>query len=140
MPIDRKPSAGRIAFVDDVSFSVMRFIRSAEYEGYQVHTFSHGDDLLSHVNENEFHFDLLVLDLIMPDIDGLEILRALRKRYTSEELPVIMLSTKNNELDAEMALLNGANVFFNKAVSADEFMQGVRKLMDQGQKFAFPAK
>ena len=74
--------------------------------------------------------DVLVLDVMLPGLDGYEILRTLRADRRSESLPVLMLTAKGQREDREMALKCGADMFITKPFSNAEIVSAVRRLAD----------
>lgn len=72
--------------------------------------------------------DVLVLDVMLPGLDGYEILRKLRADRRGESLPVLMLTAKGQREDREMALKCGADLFITKPFSNAEIVSAVRKL------------
>ena len=74
--------------------------------------------------------DVLVLDVMLPGLDGYEILRTLRADRDRESLPVLMLTAKGQREDREMALKCGADLFITKPFSNAEIVSAVRKLAD----------
>ena len=61
-------------------------------------------------------FDIIFLDIVMPEIDGLEALRAIRETSSREELPVYVVSSKDTVFDREQAEIAGANGYFLKPI------------------------
>ena len=76
--------------------------------------------------------DVLVLDVMLPGLDGYEILRKLRADRRGESLPVLMLTAKGQREDREMALKCGADLFITKPFSNAEIVSAVRKLAGGG--------
>ena len=74
--------------------------------------------------------DVLVLDVMLPGLDGYEILRTLRADRDRESLPVLMLTAKGQREDREMALKCGADLFITKPFSNAEIVSAVRRLAD----------
>ena len=74
--------------------------------------------------------DVLVLDVMLPGLDGYEILRTLRADRHCESLPVLMLTAKGQREDREMALKCGADLFITKPFSNAEIVSAVRTLAD----------
>lgn len=72
--------------------------------------------------------DVLVLDVMLPGLDGYEILRSLRADRRGETLPVLMLTAKGQRENREMALKCGADMFITKPFSNAEIVAAVRKL------------
>lgn len=76
--------------------------------------------------------DVLVLDVMLPGLDGYEILRRLRADPRSDALPVLMLTAKGQREDREMALKCGANLFITKPFSNAEIVSAVTELAGGG--------
>ena len=74
--------------------------------------------------------DVLVLDVMLPGIDGLEVLRRLRASPATAELPVLMLTAKGQREDRENALSAGADQFMTKPFSNAALIAAVRQLAD----------
>ena len=73
-------------------------------ESYQVFKFYHGQEALDSLKKN--HYDLAILDVMMPDLDGFSLLKKIREDYF---FPVIMLTAKNNDMDKINGLTLGAD-------------------------------
>lgn len=78
-------------------------------EGYKVYKFYNGTDALECVNKGKI--DLAILDIMLPDIDGLEICRQIREKY---QFPIIMLTAKETEVDKITGLTMGADDYVTK--------------------------
>ena len=74
--------------------------------------------------------DVLILDLMLPELDGYEVLRQLRADRRAEELPVVMLTAKGQRQDRETALECGADLFITKPFSNSEIISAVEQLAD----------
>ena len=73
--------------------------------------------------------DALVLDLMMPDVSGLEVLRFLRREPTLHDLPVIIVSAKCLPADIERGMQFGASIYLTKPVAFLEFKRAVEKAL-----------
>lgn len=71
--------------------------------------------------------DLILLDVMIPNIDGFEVLRTVRSRHSSEDLPVVMLSAKGQEADRLKAQALGANDFITKPFSNEDLIRRIRR-------------
>jgi len=71
--------------------------------------------------------DLILLDVMIPNIDGFEVLRTVRAKHSSETLPVLMLSAKGQEADRLKARALGANDFITKPFSNDDLVRRIRR-------------
>jgi len=78
--------------------------------------------------------DLMVLDLNMPEMHGLEVLRFVRARPGYASMPVVVLTTKSDENSRRDALRAGANLFLTKPFSAAELEKSVRALLESEEK------
>jgi len=72
--------------------------------------------------------DVVILDVMLPGLDGMEILRRIRANGTSRDVPVIMLTAKGQREDREAALDSGADVFITKPFSNATVLDAVRRL------------
>lgn len=99
--------------------------RALGREGYSVTVESYGPAVLSRALEG--HHDLLILDLGLPDMDGLEVCRCLRAR--GHGLPVLMLTARADELDFVVGLDAGADDYVAKPFRLAELMARIRALL-----------
>ena len=119
----------RILVIDDDS-SVRSFLkRGLSYEGYAVEVAEHGEQGLAQAREK--YPDLVILDWMMPGLDGLEVLR--RLRVGDETLPVIMLTAKDTPEDQIKGLGTGADDYITKPISFDLLVARIRSLMRRHQ-------
>ena len=72
--------------------------------------------------------DILILDVMLPSLDGYEILRQLRSDHRTEKLPILMLTAKGQREDRETALECGADLFITKPFSNSEIVAAVKQL------------
>ena len=72
--------------------------------------------------------DVLVLDIMLPEIDGYEILRCLRSDHRSDALPILMLTAKGQRENRETAIDCGADLFITKPFANSEFIAAVDRL------------
>lgn len=100
-------------------FIVINLTRS----GYEVEQAENGAVALDLFSKNENSFDVAILDIMMPEVDGLTVCKELRKR--SSDLGIIMLSAKTQEMDKVTGLLVGADDYVTKPFSPSELMARV---------------
>lgn len=74
-------------------------------------------------------FDLIILDVVLPDRSGFEICRDLKSETGAEEIPVIICSTKGTEIDKFWGMKQGADAYLTKPVDQDEFTKTLQKLL-----------
>ena len=102
----------RLLVVDDDEINRDLMSRRFQRAGYEVHTAANGQQAL-HCIQNE-GVDLVLLDLMMPQMSGLELLKTLRAKYTPSQLPVIMVSALHESNQIVVALTFGANDYITK--------------------------
>jgi len=76
-------------------------------------------------------FDLVILDIMMPDVDGYEVLAHIRSREASRDIPVIFLSARNAQEDVDRGLQMGANHYITKPFSGAELVRTVKILLEE---------
>jgi PAS domain S-box-containing protein len=103
---------GRILLVDDDEANRELLCRGLEREGFQVSSESGGHDALTRLKRESF--DLLLLDILMPGMDGFEVLARIRENNDLKELPVVALSALDDLDSAMRALSMGADDFLVK--------------------------
>lgn len=104
-----------ILIVDDNEDNCEMLSRRLGRKGYSCRTAQTGGYAINAVEQNMP--DLILLDIMMPDMDGLEVLSRLRERYNSVELPVLMVTAKNAEEDIVDAFGKGANDYIEKPIN-----------------------
>ncbi len=115
-------SDGRLALIIDDELQIRRFLKiSLESNGYQVHEAKTGAEGLS--ESAALRPDVIILDLGLPDIDGLEVLKRLREW---SHTPVIVLSVRDADADKIAALDAGADDYLTKPFSVGELMARLR--------------
>lgn len=103
-----------ILVVDDESFNRDLLQRCLSKQGYIVTVADGGKQALELIGSTRF--DLVLLDIMMPDIDGIQVLTSIRKTFSMTELPVIMVTALNDSKDVAEALNLGANDYITKPV------------------------
>jgi len=121
----------RIMVVDDdpVNLEVMETILSSK--SYQIRTVLSGEDALALLDTQEW--DLVILDVMMPNMSGYEVTRMIRERFSMSELPVLLLTARNRQDDIKSGFLAGANDYVTKPVDAVELRSRVTALTEVKQ-------
>ena len=96
---------------DDRHYSRLLSYRLSKNPDYDVQTFNSGEDALAHLEDNP---DLVLLDLLLPDISGWEVLRWVRARRDAIALPVLIITAYGGDGDELKAYEYGANGFMPK--------------------------
>lgn len=99
----------KILVVDDEKLIVKGIKFSLEQEGYQVECAYDGEEAISLAKESDF--DLMLLDLMLPKIDGMEVCRRVRE---FSDMPIIMLTAKGDDMDKILGFENGADDYITK--------------------------
>lgn len=97
--------------------------------GYKVSAVNDGEQALA--SQNEQSHDLLVLDLMMPGMDGLEVCKTLRAR--GRNMPILMLTAKSTELDRVLGLELGADDYLTKPFSLAELLARIKALLRRAE-------
>ena len=97
-------------------------------EGYEVVGAADGHEALNRFSEERF--DLVVLDIMLPKLDGIEVCRRLR---THSQVPIIMLTAKGDEIDKVAGLEMGADDYITKPFSVREFRSRVKAALRRGK-------
>ena len=118
----------RILVVDDEMYIVNILDFTLAGEGWEVVSATNGEDALRTLLK--FEPDLVILDVMMPRIDGVEVCRAIKAREESADTPVIMLTAKDREKDKEEALEAGADLYLTKPFSPGKLVQEIRNLLN----------
>jgi DNA-binding response OmpR family regulator len=117
-------SSSTILLVDDEDSIQALLTYPLERDGYRVVQARNGDEALQRFAEEDV--DLVVLDIMLPRVDGLEVCRRLRADST---VPIIMLTARDDELDKVLGLELGADDYITKPFSIREFRSRVRALL-----------
>jgi DNA-binding response OmpR family regulator len=117
-------SSATILLVDDEDAIQTLLTYPLERDGYRVVQARDGEEALRRFSEETF--DLVVLDVMLPRVDGMEVCRRLRAEST---VPIIMLTARDDELDKVLGLELGADDYITKPFSIREFRSRVRALM-----------
>jgi DNA-binding response OmpR family regulator len=118
------PDTLTILLVDDEDSIQTLLTYPLERDGYRVVQARDGDEALARFAEEQV--DLVVLDIMLPKLDGLEVCRRLR---TDSTVPIIMLTARDDELDKVLGLELGADDYITKPFSIREFRSRVRALL-----------
>ena len=118
----------RVLLIEDEAniAEAIRFILSRD--GWQVQVLASGQGALETVASCQP--DLVILDLMLPDMSGLEILVALRAQVSTTNLPVLMLTAKGQGRDREAAIRAGVSAFMTKPFANADIRAMVRQLLD----------
>ena len=117
-----------IALVDDDKNILTSVSMALEAEGYRVRTYNDGEEALQGLSHQPV--DLAILDIKMPRMDGMELLGRLRE---SSKLPVIFLTSKDDEVDEVLGLRMGADDYIKKPFSQRLLIERIRTLLRRSE-------
>jgi DNA-binding response OmpR family regulator len=125
------PVGRKILVVDDEAVLVETIAYNLQQAGYQVITAADGASALE-VARRESP-DLILLDLMLPEMDGLEVCRLLRREGSTAATPIIMLTAKGEEIDKVVGLEVGADDYVTKPFGRRELLARVRALLRRSE-------
>jgi DNA-binding response OmpR family regulator len=123
------PSTPRILLVDDEQSVQTLLSYPLRKEGYEVVSALDGQEALDRAREQSF--DLIVLDVMLPRLDGFEVCRQLRAR---SGVPIIMLTAKAEEFDTVLGLELGADDYITKPFSVREFRSRIKAVLRRAER------
>jgi two-component system alkaline phosphatase synthesis response regulator PhoP len=126
----KENAKGNILLAEDEEHLHETLKLNLEIEGYEVTSAYDGGEALKAI-ANEY-FDLIVLDVMMPEIDGIRVLESIR--VNNNEVPVLILSAKNSSADRVLGLKKGADDYLTKPFNLEELLLRVEKLIDKNKK------
>src|SRR5699024_2262287 len=116
----------KILVVDDEVVNVQVLMNQLSLHGYDVKTSLRGENVFKIVEENKI--DLIILDIMMPGMSGYAVCQQLRDTYSLMELPILMLTAKNQLQDKMLAFEAGANDYLVKPCDKQELLSRVKTL------------
>ncbi len=120
----------RILLVEDEE-NIRKVVKlNLEMDDYEVITTDNGKDAMKYFQEQ--HFDLIILDIMLPEISGLQICEQIR--LTDTETPIIFLTAKDSPPDRVAGLKKGADDYLAKPFNLEELQLRIKKLISRSQK------
>ncbi len=113
--------------IDDEEHILELLKYNLEKNGYRVLQALTGEDGFALLEEE--HVDMILLDLMLPGIDGLEVLRRIRNDARFQDIPVIMLTARNDEIDTVLGLEMGADDYVGKPFGSHELMARMKAVI-----------
>ena len=120
---------GKILVVDDEVYIVHILDFSLGMEGYEVVTALDGEQALEKVAQQKP--DLIVLDIMMPKLDGYETCKALKANAETRDIPVILLSAKGRNVDQKVGFEVGADDYITKPFSPRKLVERINSILGQ---------
>jgi two-component system alkaline phosphatase synthesis response regulator PhoP len=120
---------GKILVVDDEIYIVHILDFSLGVEGYDVMTALDGEQALAKVEQEKP--DLIVLDIMMPKLDGYETCKALKSAPETRDIPIILLSAKGRNVDQKVGFEVGADDYITKPFSPRKLVERINSILGQ---------
>ncbi len=117
-----------ILIVDDEPITRYILRTLLEFDGYTVAEAENGYEALELVNQDRPA--LMILDVMMPDMDGIEVCKHLRNQPDTADLPIIMLSSKTDPTAVEDGLIAGADRYLCKPMDHQDLKQSIKEVLD----------
>ena len=124
MPTEHRKT---ILIIDDEKLMRALLQHNVVLAGYDVMVASNGEEALKKIEE--MTPDLIVVDLVMPDMNGFETCRRIRSNDRTKKTPVIVVSALQSQSDIEEAKNSGADIFLTKPIKPEEFINEVKKFL-----------
>src|SRR5436309_7300216 len=131
MPCYSRIVKPKVLVVDDEPEAVELVEFNLRQAGFEVVAAAHGAEALKKARSTLP--SLIVLDLMLPEVDGLEVCRMLRRDPATTDIPIIMLTAKAAEVDRVVGLELGADDYLTKPFSPRELVLRVKKVLQRAQ-------
>lgn len=119
---------GKVLVAEDSSVTRSMLTSILEEFQYEVIAVEHGAEALERILRESF--DLLLTDVNMPEMDGIELIQNVRSNEQLVDLPIIILSTETENVDRKIGLEAGANLYLGKPVSPKKLVYKIRSLLE----------
>ena len=117
----------RVLVVDDVPTELEMICRILQEAGMEVVRASDGEEAIARIQEKPP--DLVILDVVMPRMNGFEVVRELRENEETKHLPVVFCTQKYTEIAKAWGIELGADAYVSKPIEPKQFISLVRRLL-----------
>ena len=121
----------KVLIVDDEPNIVISLEFLMDQAGYEVAVARSGEEALAQIRA--FHPDVVLLDVMLPGINGFDILQRVRQNATWQQIAIIMLTAKGRDVEVAKGLALGANAYVTKPFSTRDLLAEVRRCLNAGQ-------
>jgi DNA-binding response OmpR family regulator len=119
--------AKSILIVDDDEMVCMALAELFKPKDYEVDTVCSSREALERINKKRYN--LLILDIIMPEMNGFELCKKIRAREDYDDIPIVFLTAKSREEDKALGIEAGAKLFLSKPISPDKLLKIVAEIL-----------
>ena len=123
-----------ILIVDDENDIIDLLSYNLKNNNYNVETACDGSEALLKINNN---IDLILLDVMMPKIDGIEVCKSIKKNPSTKNIPVILLTAKSTSQDEYEGLISGADDYIKKPISIKNLLLRIKNILNRVSKKSF---
>lgn len=123
--IERKGTGYGVLAVDDETVNLQVLVNHLSLNEFRVLKAHNGPEALGIIREQRDEVDIVLLDVMMPRMSGYDVCRRIRQEYSPGELPVIMLTAKNQVDNVIEGLSSGANDYITKPFSSEELLERI---------------
>ena len=123
-----------ILIVDDENDIIDLLSYNLKTNNYNVETACDGSEALLKINNN---IDLILLDVMMPKIDGIEVCKSIKKNPSTKNIPVILLTAKSTSQDEYEGLISGADDYIKKPISIKNLLLRIKNILNRVSKKSF---
>jgi len=134
-PLSNRP---RLLVVEDDVALATGLCRNLELDGFSADSVVRGEEALSILETDPDPFDLLILDIMLPGIDGLEVCRRLRER--GDTVPILFLTARGSDADRVLGLRAGADDYLTKPFVLEELTLRVRGILRRSEWARSPSR
>ena len=117
----------RILIVDDVESMRMLMRNYLEKDGYEVEEAGDGEEVLCRVEDNPP--DLIIMDVLMPKVDGIECCRRIKENTATKDVPVIMVTHKDSDERKQESFAAKCDAYIAKPIQKDELLSSIQLLL-----------
>jgi two-component system cell cycle response regulator len=121
----------RVLVVDDTFYNVKLLEARLQIAGYEVVTAANGEEALARIEQARP--DLVLLDVMMPGMDGYEVCRRIRQNPATAQLPVVMVTALDKPSDRDAGMAAGADDYLTKPVEDNALFPAVRRFLEEGR-------
>jgi len=114
----------KILVVDDVKSEQALVVGFLQDAGYLVDTADDGKEAIDKIESD--HPDVIVTDLVMPEMTGLELCRLLKKKPETADIPIIAFTTKDRNMDKVWAIRQGMDAYVTKPCTSEDILDAIR--------------